>query len=65
MIITPHCPECGSLPDLILADGHQCFCPTEGCRVLTWDSHLSPAELGAVRTEVELDLEGGPDDLRG
>jgi hypothetical protein len=54
MIKTPTCPECGQLPDLILADGHQAFCPTDDCWVITWDTHRTAEENRANSTEVDL-----------
>jgi hypothetical protein len=44
MIKTPRCPECGKEPGLILADGQQCFCPSDDCPVITWNSHLTAEE---------------------
>jgi hypothetical protein len=61
MIKTPTCPDCGQLPapDLILADGHQAFCQTDGCPVITWDMHLTARENRANATMVDLEgLEG-------
>lgn len=61
-VVTPRCPDCDQLPELILADGHQCFCGTDTCRVLTWDSYLTPAENRANSSTVDLpDLPGDHD----
>lgn len=52
MILTPTCPLCGGLPAFVLDDGHQCFCPDDGCQVLAWDSHKSREWLLANRQEM-------------
>jgi hypothetical protein len=41
MIQTPLCPLCSTPPMFILADGHQCFCGSDDCPTLVWDSHDS------------------------
>ena len=51
---TPRCPHCGQLPEMILADGHQAFCGTDDCRVLTWDPFLTAEENTANSTTVDL-----------
>jgi hypothetical protein len=59
MIKTPRCPECDSLPDLILADGHQCFCPNDDCQIMIWDSHQTAEEIAASFKQV-IDLDEKP-----
>jgi hypothetical protein len=64
MVLTPKCPDCGRVPELVLDDGHQAFCPTADCRVITWDTHLTAGENRANTTEVDLSvLDPGPAEL--
>lgn len=49
---------CGELPDFVLADGHQSFCATEGCPVLTWDGHATADENLAHASRVDLTVGG-------
>ena len=41
------CPGCGKPPMFLFGGGHQAFCGSDDCRVLTWDPAQTVAEFYA------------------
>lgn len=48
------CPGCGEPPVMIFDDGRQCFCGSDDCPFLMWDSTKTMAELNADARTVDL-----------
>lgn len=48
------CPGCGEPPAWVFDSGRQCFCGTDGCPFVTWDSTLTLAELNADAGTIDL-----------
>lgn len=51
---TPVCPRCGQPPIMVLDEGRQAFCGTEGCAVMAWNPTQTPEELEADKKEITL-----------
>ena len=56
----PRCPGCDKPPMMILDNGHQAFCGSDDCQVLTWDMHDDPAQFKAKAERTEWTLTDMP-----
>jgi hypothetical protein len=54
MIRTPLCPLCSEPPMMVLDDGHQAFCDTEGCPTFVWDTHQDIDTLMAHAAPIKM-----------
>jgi hypothetical protein len=57
---TPYCPGCCEAPRYVFDEGHQAWCGTEDCEVVTWDMYMSLDELLAGFGDFTVDLGESP-----